>query len=79
MLNGENVNGMIRTEEVSSMASKKCTAGCERKAFITAEGSCRVKNVIMDGRDRYSCNLKPCNIKDFFLWHPLHVRALRRF
>ncbi|MBR4966543.1 MAG: (d)CMP kinase, partial [Lachnospiraceae bacterium] len=51
-LNGEDVNGLIRTEEVGSMASSSSTNPDVRKRLLGLQRELAEKNdVIMDGRD----------------------------
>jgi cytidylate kinase len=79
MLNGENVNGMIRTEEVSSMASKISALPAVREKLLSLQRALAgSKNVIMDGRDIGTVVLPLATLK-IFLVASVHVRALRRF
>ena len=52
-LNGRNVNGMIRTEEVSRMASATSVNSDVRAKLVELQRKLASKeNVVMDGRDR---------------------------
>ena len=65
ILNGENVNGVIRKEEVGNMASATSVYPDVRdKTCGTAEAACRQKtDVIMDGRDIGTCVLPDAQVK----------------
>lgn len=52
LLNGENVNGLIRTEEVSRMASLTSANPAVRAAMLDLQRNlARTQDVVMDGRD----------------------------
>ena len=52
LLNGRNVNGLIRTEEVSNMASASSVNGDVRKKLVELQQKLAEKSdVVMDGRD----------------------------
>lgn len=78
-LNGRNVNGLIRTEEVSKMASKSSTNGAVRKKLVELQQALAKKeSVVMDGRDIGTCVLPNADVK-VYLTASSHVRALRRY
>lgn len=78
-LNGRNVNGLIRTEEVSRMASKSSTDGAVRKKLVELQQALAKKeSVVMDGRDIGTCVLTDANVK-VYLTANSHVRAIRRY
>ena len=79
LLNGEDVSGLIRTEEVSRMTSAVSVYGPVRAKLLELQrelaGS---ENVIMDGRDIGTCVLPRAQTK-IYLTASTRVRALRRF
>lgn len=79
LLNGENVNGVIRTQEVSEMASA-CSAIPEvRKSMVKRQQKlAREKDVVMDGRDICEVVLPDARTK-IFLTASTSVRAKRRY
>lgn len=78
-LNGRNVNGLIRTEEVSKMASKSSTNGAVRKKLVELQQALAQKeSVVMDGRDIGTCVLPDADVK-VYLTASSHVRAVRRY
>ena len=51
-LNGDNVTGRLRTEEVGNMASKSSALPCVREKLLSIQRELAAKNdVVMDGRD----------------------------
>ncbi len=79
LLNGEDVSGLIRTEEVSSMTSSISVYGPVRQKLLELQRElARTSNVIMDGRDIGTCVLPDAQTK-IYLTASSHVRALRRF
>ncbi len=79
ILNGENVNGFIRTEEVGKTASTVAKYGAVREKTVAlqrklAEG----KSVVMDGRDIGTVVLPNANPK-IYLTASSYVRAKRRY
>lgn len=79
ILNGENVNGFIRTEEVSNMASAVSVNGKVREILVSLQQKlAKETNVVMDGRDIGTVVLPdaPCKI---YLTASDDVRAKRRF
>ncbi len=79
LLNGENVNGLIRTEEVSAMASRISSVEQVRVRLLDLQrGLAAAHNVIMDGRDIGTCILPHADVK-IFLTASTAVRARRRY
>ena len=77
-LNGENVNGLIRTEEVSAISSKVSAVPAVRARLLDLQrGLAAEENVIMDGRDIGTCVLPDADVK-VFLTAAVSVRAKRR-
>lgn len=78
-LNGENVNGMIRTEEVGQMTSdvSKYPKIRERITLLQKELA-RTNDVVMDGRDIGTCVLPDADVK-VYLTASVEVRAERRY
>ncbi len=78
-LNGENVNGLIRTEEVGNMASASSVNGDVRKKLVQLQQKlAETTDVVMDGRDIGTVVLPNANLK-IFLTASSKVRAKRRF
>lgn len=79
LLNGENVNGMLRTEEVGNMASVTSKNGKVRERLTVLQKELASKNdVVMDGRDIGTCVLPYADVK-VYLTADARVRAQRRF
>lgn len=79
LLNGENVNGLIRTEEVGNMASKSSPNPDVRKKLVELQRQlARTTDVIMDGRDIGTCVLPDADVK-VYLTASSAVRAKRRY
>lgn len=79
MLNGENVTGLIRTEEVGGMASATSVYAPVRKKLVELQQElARKTDVIMDGRDIGTCVLPGAPAK-IYLTASVEVRAGRRF
>lgn len=79
ILNGENVSGLIRTEEVGNMASAVSVYGPVRQKLLELQrGLAQTSDVIMDGRDIGTCVLPQAQAK-IYLTASSHVRALRRY
>ena len=79
LLNGENVNKLIRTEEVSKMASiSSANANVRKKLVSLQQALAKRENVVMDGRDSGTCVLPSAEIK-IYLTASVEVRAKRRF
>lgn len=78
-LNGENVSGLIRTEEVGNMASATSVYPAVRAHLLELQrGLAASADVIMDGRDIGTCILPDADAK-IFLTASTKVRALRRY
>ncbi len=78
-LNGENVNGFIRTEEVGRMASCSSPNPNVRKKLVELQQKLAADaDVVMDGRDIGTCVLPKAQVK-VFLTADSHERALRRY
>ena len=79
LLNGENVNAFIRTEEVSMMTSNtsKYPAVREKLLYLQRELAA-ANNVIMDGRDIGTCVLPDAELK-IYLTASASERAIRRY
>ena len=79
ILNGENVNGVIRKEEVGNMASATSVYPVVRTKLVDLQRQLAAReNVIMDGRDIGTVVLPNANVK-IFLTASSRVRAQRRF
>ncbi len=78
-LNGEDVNSLIRTEEVGNMASAvSVNAKVREKLVSLQQGLAAKKNVVMDGRDIGTVVLPDARVK-IFLTASSKVRAKRRY
>lgn len=79
VLNGENVNGLIRTEEVGNMASASSINKDVRKKLVKLQQKlAKTTDVVMDGRDIGTCVLPRADVK-VYLTAGSAVRARRRF
>ncbi|MBR3306690.1 MAG: (d)CMP kinase [Lachnospiraceae bacterium] len=79
LLNGENVSGVIRTEEVSAMASKVSVNPEVRKKLVELQQKlASEKSVVMDGRDIGTVVLPNAEVK-IYLTASVEVRAERRY
>lgn len=79
LLNGENISGLIRTEEVGNMASACAGYPIVRATLLQLQRDLAAsENVIMDGRDIGTCVLPKADTK-IYLTAGSHVRALRRY
>ncbi len=79
LLNGENVNGVIRTEEVGNMASLTSKNSKVRERLtILQKQLAETNDVVMDGRDIGTCVLPNADVK-VYLTASVEVRAKRRF
>lgn len=77
-LNGENVTGMIRTEEVSQEASRLSALPCVREHLLKLQRSAvKYGDIIMEGRDIGSVVFPDADLK-IFLTAPLDIRVSRR-
>ena len=78
-LDGEDVSGLIRTNEVSMAASDISKLPCVRaKADALSKHLASTKNVIMEGRDIGTIVIPDAEVKIFMTAAP-DVRAKRRF
>ena len=79
LLNGENVNGLIRTEEVSRMASLTSANPAVRAAMLDLQRNlARTQDVVMDGRDIGTVILPDADCK-IYLTASSATRAKRRY
>ena len=78
-LNGENVSGEIRKEEVGNMASKTSGYGQVRKKLVELQQQLAKKaDVVMDGRDIGTVVLPDAQVK-VYLTASVATRAKRRY
>lgn len=78
-LNGRNVNGLIRTEEVGRMASSSSVNKDVREKLVELQRALAAKeSVVMDGRDIGTCVLPSADVK-IYLTASSRVRAVRRY
>ena len=79
ILNGEDVTGLIRTEEVGNMASATSVYSAVRTKLVALQQElAKTTDVIMDGRDIGTVVLPNANVK-IFLTASVECRAKRRF
>lgn len=79
LLNGENVNGLLRTEEVGNMASVSSPNRAVREKMVQIQKELAEKaDVVMDGRDIGTCVLPDADVK-VYLTASSAVRAKRRY
>jgi len=79
ILNGENVNGFIRTEEVGNMASATSVYGAVRTKMVELQQKlAETTDVIMDGRDIGTKVLPNATLK-IYLTASSKTRAERRY
>ena len=79
ILNKENVNGVIRKEEVGNMASATSVYPVVRTKLVELQRQLAAKeNVIMDGRDIGTCVLPNAQVK-IYLTASVETRAERRY
>lgn len=79
LLNGENVNGVIRTEQVGNMASATSVYPVVREKLVELQRQLAAKSdVIMDGRDIGTCVLPNAQVK-VYLTASSATRAKRRY
>lgn len=78
-LNGENVNDLLRSEEVGKMASISSQIKSVRRKLVDLQRRlAETTDVIMDGRDIGTCVLPDADVK-IYLTASSRVRAQRRF
>lgn len=79
LLNGENVTGRLRREEVGAMASKTSVYPKVREKLVELQRLLASENnVVMDGRDIGTCVLPNAGLK-VFLTASVEARAKRRY
>ena len=79
LLNGENVSGLIRTEEVGQMASVTSAQPAVRAALLQLQRDmAKSANILMDGRD-IGTNVLPNAELKIYLTASADVRAKRRY
>lgn len=79
LLNGENVNARLRTEEVGNMASSSsANAAVRTKLVALQQALSKSAEIIMDGRDIGTCVLPDADVK-IYLTANSGVRAKRRY
>ena len=79
LLNGENVNGVIRNEEVGNMASSTSVYPVVRKKLVELQRQlAKSADVILDGRDIGTCVLPDAQVK-IYLTASSATRAKRRY
>ncbi len=79
LLNGENVSGVIRNEEVGNMASSTSVYPVVRKKLVELQRQlAKSADVIMDGRDIGTCVLPDAQVK-IYLTASSATRAKRRY
>ena len=79
ILNGENVTGLIRTEEVGNMTSAVSVYPAVRRKLLELQRALAEKaDVIMDGRDIGTCVLPQADLK-IYLTASVEARADRRY
>ncbi|MFK5953060.1 MAG: (d)CMP kinase [Desulfobacterium sp.] len=76
---GENISSLIRTPEISMMASDISARPCVRKALLGLQHAIAENNdTVFEGRDMGTVVFPHADYK-FFLFADLDTRALRRF
>ena len=79
VLNGENVNSLLRTQEVSDMASRSSAVPQVRERLMELQRKLALEqNVVMDGRDIGTVVLPDAQVK-IYLTASVGVRARRRY
>ena len=79
LLDGENVNSLLRTPQVSDMASRSSVNPDVRAKLLSLQQElARKENVVMDGRDIGTVVLPNAQVK-IFLTARVGVRAKRRY
>ena len=78
-LNGENVTGNLRTEQVGNMASSTSIYPAVRTKLVALQQKlAKTTDVIMDGRDIGTCVLPDAQVK-IYLTASVQTRAERRY
>ena len=79
LLNGENVTGQLRSEEVGNMASVSSANPVIRQKLVELQRNLAAReNVVMDGRDIGTCVLPRADVK-IYLTASVKTRAMRRY
>lgn len=79
ILNGENITGRLRKEEVGNTASKTAVYTSVRKKLVELQQEiAKTTDVVMDGRDIGTCVLPHATCK-IYLTASVETRAERRF
>ena len=79
LLNGENVTGQLRSEEVGNMASVSSANPVIRQKLVELQRNLAAReNVVMDGRDIGTCVLPRADVK-IYLSASVKTRAMRRY
>ena len=79
LLNGENVTGCLRTEQVGNMASSTSVYPAVRTKLVALQQKlAKTTDVIMDGRDIGTCVLPDAQVK-IYLTASVETRAKRRY
>lgn len=79
ILNGKNVTGQLRNEEVGNMASAAAARPCVRETLLALQRDLAAKaDVLMDGRD-IGTNILPNAQLKIYLTASVETRARRRF
>src|SRR5699024_704738 len=79
LLNGEDVSGLIRTNEISMAASNVSAIPKVREFLLELQRSIAASNnIVMDGRDIGTVILPNANVK-IFMTASAEVRAKRRY
>ncbi len=78
-LNGKNITGRLRSEEVGNMASATAKIPEVRaKLLMLQKNLAKEQDVVMDGRDIGTCVLPGADVK-IFLTASVRTRAMRRY
>lgn len=79
LLNGENITGYLRTEQVGNMASATSIYPTVRTKLVALQQKlAKTTDVIMDGRDIGTCVLPDAQVK-IYLTASVETRANRRY
>lgn len=79
LLNGENITGSLRTEQVGNMASATSVYPAVRTKLVALQQRlAETTDVIMDGRDIGTCVLPKAQVK-IYLTASVQTRAKRRY
>lgn len=79
LLNGENITGSLRTEQVGNMASSTSIYPAVRTKLVALQQKlAKTTDVIMDGRDIGTCVLPDAQVK-IYLTASVETRAKRRY